>query len=175
MDKKYQVFISSTFMDLQEERSNVAKALLEMNCIPSGMENFPAVDMEQFEFIKTIIDECDYYILIVAGRYGSISPTGISYTEMEYDYAVSKNIKVIAVVHSDTNSISKANSETTPEIIKKLEEFTTKVKTGRVVKFYKHANEIAGIIALGLTSTIKRYPMPGWVRGDQAASEEILK
>lgn len=52
MDKRYQVFISSTYTDLKDERQNVTQALMEMDCIPAGMELFPAVDEEQWEFIK---------------------------------------------------------------------------------------------------------------------------
>ncbi|MCR9883896.1 DUF4062 domain-containing protein, partial [Vibrio alginolyticus] len=73
MEKRYQVFVSSTFADLQEERQQVIQALMEMDCIPAGMELFPATDEEQWEFIKRIIDDCDYYLLIIGGRYGSVS------------------------------------------------------------------------------------------------------
>ena len=85
MDKRYQVFISSTFADLEEERKGIMQAIIELDCFPAGMEMFPATDSEQFEYIKTIIDESDYYVLIVAGRYGSIAEDGISYTEKEFD------------------------------------------------------------------------------------------
>lgn len=81
MDKRYQVFISSTYADLKEERSKVMQTIMSLNCIPAGMELFPASNDEQFEFIKRVIDDCDYYILIVGGRYGSLSEDGISYTE----------------------------------------------------------------------------------------------
>ena len=91
MDKRYQVFLSSTYTDLKEERQKLIHALMEMDCIPAGMELFPAADEEQFEFIKRIIDDCDYYIVIVGGRYGSLAGGGISYTEKEYEYAKSKN------------------------------------------------------------------------------------
>ncbi|MGY4317566.1 DUF4062 domain-containing protein [Bradyrhizobium sp. JR3.5] len=81
MQKKYQVFISSTFKDLSEERQQTMKSVLDMGHIPSGMEVFPAADVEQFEYIKKIIDECDYYVLIVAARYGSLDDAGMSFTE----------------------------------------------------------------------------------------------
>ena len=44
MNKKYQVFVSSTYKDLTEERQEVIQALLELDCIPVGMEMFPAAD-----------------------------------------------------------------------------------------------------------------------------------
>lgn len=73
MNKKYQVFVSSTYEDLREERQEVMHALLELDCIPSGMELFPAADEAQWSLIKGVIDECDYYILILGGRYGGLS------------------------------------------------------------------------------------------------------
>ena len=52
MEKRYQIFVSSTYADLKQERQKVIQALMEMDCIPSGMELFPAADEEQWEFIK---------------------------------------------------------------------------------------------------------------------------
>lgn len=93
MEKKYQVFISSTYTDLKEERQNITNILLMADCIPAGMEAFVAADDKQFNIIKRVIDLCDYYILVIGSRYGSINEkAGKSYTEMEFDYALSKRI-----------------------------------------------------------------------------------
>src|ERR1039458_2608296 len=97
MDKRYQVFVSSTYGDLRDERQEVMKALLELACIPSGMDLFPAADEDQWSLIKRVIDDCDYYIVIIAGRYGSIGPDGKSYTQMEYEYATSSKKPVIEI------------------------------------------------------------------------------
>ena len=116
MDKRYQVFVSSTYADLKQERQKVIQALMEMDCIPSGMEPFPATDEEQWEFIKRIIDDCNYYLLIVGGRYGSTTPEGISYTEKEYHYAIDKEIKVIALLHGNPDEIPSSKTELDPEL-----------------------------------------------------------
>src|SRR5258708_26313078 len=100
-EKRYQVFVSSTFLDLQEERQEVIQALLELDCIPAGMELFPSADDDQWTLIKNIIDDSDYYLVIIGGRYGSESPTGLSYTRMEYEYALSQKKPVIGFVHKD--------------------------------------------------------------------------
>ena len=71
MEIKHQVFVSSTYKDLVEERKEVIHAHLGVDCIPAGMELFPATDEDAWSLIKEIIDNCDYYILIVAGKYGS--------------------------------------------------------------------------------------------------------
>jgi hypothetical protein len=91
IDRRYQVFVSSTYQDLEEERREIIQALLELDCIPSGMELFPAANDDQWTLIKRVIDDCDYYIVVVAGRYGSVSEDGLSYTEKEYRYALEKS------------------------------------------------------------------------------------
>ena len=105
MVKRYQVFVSSTYADLKDERRRVIQTVMELDCIPVGMELFPAADEEQFEFIKRVIDDCDYYLLIIGGRYGSTTEAGISYTEQAYDYAISRCLKVIALLYENPNNI----------------------------------------------------------------------
>lgn len=176
MDKRYQVFVSSTFADLKDERSNVIQTLMEMDCIPAGMELFPALDEEQFEFIKKVIDDSDYYLLIIGGRYGSLSDEGVSYTEMEYDYAISKGIKVIALVHGSPEKLAVEKVEIDSDAQQKLQLFKQKVTTNRLVKFWNDAKELSGLVALSLPKTIKTYPAIGWVRGNEATdNNELLK
>ncbi len=173
-DKRYQVFISSTFTDLQEERRQVMHAVMSLDGIPAGMELFPAADEEQFEFIKKVIDDCDYYIIIIGGRYGSVSADGVSYTEKEYDYAVKKGIKVLAFIHGDPLQIAIGKSEPDPTIREKLETFRKKVSEGRLVKFWKSASDLPGLVIVALSQTIKAHPAIGWVRGDIATAPELL-
>lgn len=176
MDKRYQAFVSSTFADLKDERSNVIQTLMEMDCIPAGMELFPALDEEQFEFIKKVIDDSDYYLLIIGGRYGSLSEEGISYTEMEYDYAISKGIKVIALVHGSPEKLAVEKVEMDSEAQEKLQVFKTKATTNRLVKFWSDAKELSGLVALSLPKTIKTYPAVGWVRASEATDNtDLLK
>ena len=106
MEKKYQVFVSSTYQDLIEERQKVIEALLGKNCFPVGMEYFPAANEDQFTVIKKLIDRCDYYILIIGGRYGSIEPkSGKSYTQLEFEYAISRGIPVASFYHAEPSKL----------------------------------------------------------------------
>ncbi len=174
MDKRYQVFVSSTYADLKEEREKVIHTLMEMNCIPAGMELFPAADEEQLEFIKRIINDCDYYLLIIGGRYGSVTDEGISYTEKEYEYALERKIKVIAFLHKNPEQIPVNKSEQKSELREKLENFRSKVDKTRLVKYWQNIEELPGLVAPSLASTIKLYPAVGWVRADKVSSEELL-
>jgi hypothetical protein len=174
MEKRYQVFVSSTFADLKEERRRVIQTLMEMDCIPAGMELFPAADEEQWAFIRRVIDDCDYYLLIIGGRYGSTTPDGVSYTEKEYDYAVSKGIKVLALLHDKPDEIPVGKSELDPALRARLEAFRQRASKGRLVRFWNRAEDLPGLVALSLAKTIKTYPAVGWVRADAVANEDLL-
>lgn len=174
MSKRFQVFVSSTYADLREERRKVILTLMEMDCIPAGMELFPAADEEQFEFIKRVIDDCDYYLLIIGGRYGSTTPEGISYTEKEYDYAIESGLKVIALLHENPDLITVEKSDIDSVLRDRLKQFREKVATNRLVKYWKSAEELPGMVSLSLAKTIKMYPTAGWIRADGAPSQQIL-
>jgi len=169
MDRRYLIFISSTFRDLIAERNEAARAVLDLGHIPAGMERFPAMDEEQMRYIQTVIDDCDYYLLIIGGKYGSVSPkTGLSYTEMEFDYACEKGLPVIVFEKSPIE-----NSETDTDKREKLEAFRKKIKTSRLVKDWSDAKDLRAEIALSLPQQIKRKPAIGWVRGNTVASAEL--
>jgi hypothetical protein len=174
MEVKYQVFVSSTYKDLLLERQEVMQALLELDCIPVGMELFPATDDDQWTLIKRLIDDCDYYILIVAGRYGSINADGISYTQMEYEYAVSKGIPVISFLHKNPDEIAVGKSEDKKELKKKLLEFKSVVQL-KMCKFYESPVELGSIVSRSLVRLIKDRPRSGWVKATFLPSEESTK
>lgn len=174
-NRRYQVFVSSTFEDLKEERKKIYETLLQIDCIPAGMEFFGAIDEEQFEFIKTIIDDSDYYIVIVGGRYGTLTEEGISYTEKEYLYAKEKGIPVCALIHSDPDNIPTGKSENSPSLIKKLNDFKNELATGRIKDEWNNSDDLAGKVLVSLTRTMKRFPRSGWIRGDKEASSQILQ
>lgn len=175
MDSKYQIFVSSTFSDLKEERQVVSRSILELNHIPAGMELFPAFDLAQLDFIKRIIDDCDYYLLIIGGRYGSLGPDGVGYTEAEYDYAVEKNKPVIALLHEDVGKILNEKVEKDPESLKKLEAFRKKVSNGRLVKYWKDKNDLQSSAIISLTTSFNQIPQIGWIRNDGVVNQKSLK
>lgn len=174
MQKKFQIFISSTFRDLMEERQDAIRSVLDLGHIPAGMELFPAADIDQLEYIKKIIDECDYYILIIGGRYGSLDAEGISYTEREYDYAVESGRTVLAFVHGDASSIPVGKSDTAPRLVDALSEFREKIMAGRLVREWKTREQLEALVLKSLVHAISQFPAVGWVRGDAVASEDLL-
>lgn len=164
--------MSSTYTDLDKERTAVIQAIQRMDHLPAGMELFPAADEDQWELIKQVIDQSDYYVVVVAGRYGSLGADGISYTEKEYDYAVESGIPVLGFVHKDPGSIPGEKLELDAEAQRLLAAFRKKVQS-RPVNFFTSAEGLSGLVVTSLIRAIKNHPRVGWVRGDHAATPEL--
>lgn len=172
MERRYDVFVSSTYEDLIEERKEITQAVLECDCVPVGMEMFPASNMEQWEFIKKVIDKADIYLVIVAGKYGSIGVDEQgkrkSYTEMEFDYALRTGKPILAFLYKDINQLTGAKIELNAEKREALESFCKKIKKDRMVKFYTNKDELKANALSSINSLKKRITSGGWIRAEQA-------
>ncbi len=171
-DIKYQVFVSSTYIDLEEERDSIIKAILEMYHIPIGMEMFSAEDEDQWEIIRRTIEVSDYYILILGLRYGSKTKENISFTQKEYEYALEKNIPVLAFVMDDNVSLSKNNRDDDLTDINAFRD--TVLKNSKMAQFWGTKDELIKNVSISLMKQIMQKPGIGWVRGDKALSSEAL-
>ncbi|MCL2051471.1 MAG: DUF4062 domain-containing protein [Lachnospiraceae bacterium] len=165
--KRYQIFISSTYLDLKEERAAIFEHILKLGHIPVGMEHFGAANDEQFNHIKRIIDVSDYYVLIIGNRYGSIAEDGVSYTEKEYNYAIKQEIPVLAFIHSEPNLFfSVDRSDTTEKSKKLLTSFRNNVSKKRLVNLlnWTTPDKLAKEVGVSLMQAFNIYERPGWER-----------
>jgi len=168
-ERKFSIFISSTYEDLIDERQALIGVALESNFIPVGMEQFHAAPASQWDVITRMIDECDYYLLIIGGRYGSIDESvGISFTEKEYDYAKSKGLPILVLIkkpeYITANKMDKDDERFKKQ--KLLEQFRNKVKNdGNTVDFFGEIGELKYSASQTLTQAIYYAAHDaGWVR-----------
>lgn len=175
MNRLYHVFVSSTFADLKEERKKVSEALAKAGYVPEGMELFPASSQKQFDFIRRVIDRCDYYVVIIGGRYGSISDSRISYTEMEYDYALEKKIPTLAFIHKNPDSIPFEKVEKDKKAARKLDAFRDRLKSSAMVDFWDDPGSLATSVIVAVGQEINLSPGIGWIRGDQGIDPRVVE
>lgn len=167
--RKFSIFISSTYEDLIDERQALVGVALEKNFIPVGMEQFHAAPTSQWNVITKMIDECDFYLLIMGGRYGSIDEeTGKSYTEKEYDYAKEKGMPVLGLIKR-TSAITEDKRDTGDAKYTKMEKqdaFRTKVMNGgNTVDFFEDLNGLKYVASATLGDAIEyANDTAGWVR-----------
>jgi hypothetical protein len=168
---KYTIFISSTQQDLLDEREEVASEILKAEHIPCGMEQFSASPDRGWGIITDTIDLCDYYVLIIAGLYGSVDDeTAKSWTQREYEYALEKEVPVLAFIRDD-NHILKTLTEPDPVKAKKLSDFITHVQDKCYRERWTTVEDLRGRVAVALLKQIDRdarngRQRPGWYRGD---------
>ena len=180
--KKYQVFVSSTFKDLLEARMATSLALLQLGCIPEGMESFAPSDKDQWQTIRESIDGCAFYVVIAGGRYGTIvpetiapNPEGFSFTEMEYRYAKERGIPVLPFLHKSPESLLKGDQEKegeTDEKREKLQKFRAKLETEKTPGHWGTKGELRTELSRGLSPLLGASKRPYWARSDISAMQE---
>lgn len=176
--KRLQVFVSSTYSDLIDERQAAVEAILTAGHIPAGMELFTSGDESQMEVIKQWIEESDVFLLILGGRYGSVEPTtGKSYIHLEYELAVRLGKPLFACVVSNEAQARRlkeygiAVQETAhPD---KLNEFRNMVLS-RLVRFWEDRKDIKIAVGETLAHFSRRDDLVGWVRSPEAANMPAL-
>ncbi len=146
--------------------------------IPAGMELFAVGDESQMETIKRWIDASDIYMLILGGRYGSVEPkTGMSYVELEYDYAISVSKPVFTVVIRDdaldakVRQCGKCVLET--ERSQEYKAFRQKVLE-RTCAFFTDAKDIRLAVHETLPDIQNRYELAGWVSAADVPDTKVL-
>ncbi|GEM_PF-605073 len=172
MTVKYQIFVSSTYNDLIKEREQVIKAILEMGHFPVGMEMFSAADEEQWKLITNQIDQTDYYVVIIAHRYGSVVD-GLSYTEKEYDYAVEKGVPVLGFIIDDSASWPTDRVDQDPKKLDALNNFKDKAKK-KPVSFWSSAEELYGQCSIALMKQFTTNPRIGWVKASKVVGTDVM-
>ena len=167
--RKFSIFISSTYEDLKKERQALIGVALENNFIPVGMEQFHAAPTSQWNVITKMIDECDFYLLIIGGRYGSIDEeTGISYTEKEYNYAKTKKLPVLVLI-KESSAITESEQDTGDDRyvkMQKLDEFRKRVKNDKnTVDFFTDLHSLKYAASPAFRNAIDYADdNAGWVR-----------
>jgi len=178
MKKRLQVFVSSTYKDLISERQAAVGAILKSGNIPAGMELFTAGDKSQLQIIKRWIDESDVYMLILGGRYGSLEPeSGVSYTEIEYNYALESGKPLFAVVIKDNALEAKVKAHGTlvieTERPAELKLFREKVLSN-VSSFYEDEKDIRLCVMESLPDIAATRDLAGWVSGAEVPDTKAL-
>lgn len=178
MRVKFQIFVSSTYSDMVNERRALTDAILGLNHIPIGMEVLPAASQTPWDLIRRVIDESDYYILVIRGRYGTIDESGIGFTQKEYEYAQTKGIPTLCFLHKNPESLPANQVEQTAIGKRKLKEFRDALENGpfkKHCKYWTNEDDLCRFAIQALFSAFEMHPRPGMVRRDHDNSELYVR
>lgn len=172
MERKLQIFISSTYQDLIEERERAIKVILKYGHIPAGMELFQPGNEPSKEVIRKWIDESDAYILILGYRYGSIEKeSGLSFTHWEYSYAVETGKELFCVLLNDNDETRKMRLEKDDyskimetKSQKEYSDFRNEIREKHQTELFSNLSELENALAVGIHSLNNRITSGGWYR-----------
>lgn len=164
VERRYAIFISSTYIDLHSERQRIIYAAVKKRCAVECMENFPSEDRDKWSVIKEAIDRCQIYVLMISGRYGSVEEeTGLSYTEKEFDYAVEKGKYVIVFIKQGYNRLETYKNEPNKS---KLDCFVKKAEELRMVSYWSNPDQLLDLFNNSYHLAIKNKKLEGkgWIK-----------
>jgi hypothetical protein len=175
--RKLQVFVSSTYTDLIDDRLAAIEAILAAGHIPAAMEQFTPGDETAWEKIRRWIDESDCYMLILGGRYGSLEPSsGKSYVHLEYEYALDQKKPYFSLLMEDSAFKKRLKARGTDvderEYPANYKQFKSQVKQ-RHCGFWADRKDIRNAILQKLPEWSQRDDLLGWIRGNEAIDPQV--
>ncbi|WP_445114788.1 DUF4062 domain-containing protein [Acinetobacter sp. WZC-1] len=162
LDKRYQVFITTSGQEMQPERMVVSQTLIGMGFFSWGLEQRTPLSTA---FARRQIDDCDYVLLLLGSQYGEQSVSGVGYMHLEYIYAVTKQKPVIVFMHEQPDTRDAALQEQRPELRERFDEFRHQLqKEVEQVICYRTLRELELAVRSRMPQMLERYPVTGWVR-----------
>lgn len=177
---KHQIFISSTYIDLIDERQKVVESVIESSNIPAGMELFTGENVEQWNIIKHWIDESDVFVLLLGGRYGTLaSDENISYIEKEYNYAQIQGIPTYIFVLSDAYLYKKQGEYSGLDIFEKNNKDKYKLFKDKILKQYakmdiNNLDNLKNVVYKTLIDNKKNWS-GGWVKNTHSKVDFLIE
>ncbi len=175
LDKRYQVFITTSGKEMQPERMVVTQTLIGMGFFSWGLEQRTPLSTA---FARRQIDDCDYVLLLLGSQYGEQSVSGVGYMHLEYIYAITKQKPVIVFMHDAPDTRTEDLQDSTAVLKNKFQEFRHQLqKEIEQVVTYKTLRDLELAVRSYMPQMLERYPVVGWVRPQnlQVLQDEIDK
>ncbi|MCU4324568.1 MULTISPECIES: DUF4062 domain-containing protein [Acinetobacter] len=173
LDKRYQVFISTSGSEMQPERIILSQTLVGMGFFSWGLEQRNPLSTA---FARRQIDDCDYVVILLGSQYGEQSVSGVGYMHLEYIYALTKQKPIIVFMHDDPASREPSLHDAKAELREKFNDFRKLLQNEVDQVFtYRSLRDLEMAVRLNMPQMLERYPVTGWVRPQnaQALHDEI--
>jgi len=142
------IFVSSTFVDLEETRKSILKFLGVLNSDLISMEFFGSDESNSKDVCLNNVLQSNFFIGVYAERYGFIDvATGLSLTELEYHQAYEMledgRLKGLLLYLLDQDASWPIKFvDKTQESRDKMENFKKLISTRHTLSFFKDKNEL---------------------------------
>jgi hypothetical protein len=161
---KCNVFISSSWLDLKEERELVLdlfrkfRTVDHLNVDPIAMEDFGFSSNPPIERCIGGVENAHAYLGVIGHIYGSI-PKGEtkSYTELEYQRAIELKIPILFCIRSDEAPLTGVKIEKDPIKLNKFNNFKQVIMGKHTVIFFDGANHLISELAMHLPQQLRKH------------------
>jgi len=155
------IFISSTFIDLNDFRSAVRDRVRQLGCIDVAMEHLGARDERpKNECLKLVREGSDGFVGIYAHRYGHV-PDGeiMSITEAEYEEAGSAGIeRLIYLLDEDVPWPKKYIDQ--GRTGKRLDALKRRLRANHICKTFANKDDLAASVVADVARTFPFKVLP---------------
>jgi nucleoside 2-deoxyribosyltransferase len=168
---KYHIFIGSTLDDLKNERKELPRIVMELGHIPVMADHIDAEARNASMLLQKTIEECDYFIALVAFKYQKDEET-VTPLAAEYSIAAKKGIPVLALIIDEKARWKPAKKETDLAVIRKLNNLKTKLRDGH----FETWQNIPDLCQKAQTLLVHEFtvnPQPGWIREDRTINPSV--
>lgn len=152
-----EIFLSSTYKDLVDERSAIERQINRLKQTFLGMEYFAATEETPLEISIGALEKSDIAIFIIGHRYGSIDTrSGKSIVEIEYITAVQNKKFIMVYLKDESVPILPNHFESDPGAYKKLIKFKDKLKRKHHVVCFKTPEDLAANVSADLVNVLHK-------------------
>lgn len=172
-DKRYQVFLITSGDDTRAERLVLSQALMGIGCFSWGLEQRTPLSTT---LARRQIDECDYVVVLLGGKYGEQSVTGESYMYLEYKYAVTRQKPIFVLMHDKPEQLDASLLEVRADMKQRFQHFREELKQHTHFT-YRSSRDVDMQVRLQMPKFIEQYPQVGWIQATEltALVEKIRK
>ena len=161
VEKRYQVFISTTYPDMQSARQALMLPLLDLGMAPMSMDLHSAETNNLMPVVQRMIDDCDYFVILLGGRYGTLSPLGLSYTHREYIFAATKRKPIVTFIHDQPFSLPAEAREDSREGQVRRDDFARLLENKTLAFRWRDERELSEQVAKVMPDVMRQHPAAG--------------
>ena len=165
---KKRVYVSSTYIDLKDYRAKVNERLRRAGFELVAMEDDPAFDERPVVKCLKDVASCDFYVGILANRYGYIpteeNPDGLSITELEYHKAGEVKIPRLMFQLDPLKRIEGYDDSQLPEGDQCMQRFRSEVKKQHGIRHFQNKEELGGLVLEAILNAMNTISGSGFWR-----------
>jgi hypothetical protein len=152
------VYLSSTFVDLKDEREAVTQWLIKAR--HEVRHSYVANQLPLVEACERDVEGADIYLLLAGQRYGEVpavgSPAGLSITELEFRAAQRAGKPIVALFQSNPPFDLSDHAGGDAQKIAALKRFHDAVKQAVTPDRFANEEQLIGAVSTGVTEAARK-------------------